>query len=198
MTKVVISTSSSKCGSSKKNVKDGDKSGIVCDNCSPWYNGTCKRLSEEDIKLMVRIKGCSWLRDSWLNDDIFNPKPEYNHTIDAKQLVWNPFNVPHLKSKKLSHNTNSRTCQKRVNGESLPREIILKVLLRIKEFSIHLLKLTTLNYRKRQYWSKWTKNSQKRLYARLCQSKADMSTPNPLLVRFTSARDARKVKTIMK
>ena len=91
-----MSTSSSKCGSCKRIVKDGEKSGIACDNCSLWYHGTCGSQSEEDVTLMGRTKGCPWLCDSCLNDDVFNLEAKYNPIIDtkSKKVVRNLFKIP--------------------------------------------------------------------------------------------------------
>ena len=77
-----MSTSSSKCGTCKRFVNDGDKSGIAFDNCYVWYHGACASLSEEDVTKMGKIKGCLWLCDSCLN--VFNSEATYNPVIDTK------------------------------------------------------------------------------------------------------------------
>ena len=78
-----ISTSSSKCGSCERIVKNGDKSGIACNNCPLWFQGACSSLSEEDVNLMGRNKGCLWLCDSSLND-VFSSEAKYNPIIKIK------------------------------------------------------------------------------------------------------------------
>ena len=98
------STSSSKCGTCKKIVKDGDKSGIACDNCGVWYHGACAKLSQEDVTLMGRIKGCLWLCDSCLNDDVFNSEAKYNPIIDAKIMKSGMKQIQNSMNESSSHN----------------------------------------------------------------------------------------------
>ena len=68
------STSTSKCGSCKRVVKDGDPSGIACDNCSVWYHGcSCAGLSQEDVTVMGRVSGCLWICSSVALADTMMP-----------------------------------------------------------------------------------------------------------------------------
>ena len=120
------STSSSKCGSCKRTVKDVDKFGIACDNCSLWYHGACASLSEEDVKLIGRIKGCLWLCDSCLNDDIFNPEAKNNHIVDAKKLKRSMKSIQNSSTEIQSAlRPTPEPVKKHVNEESKFREIII-------------------------------------------------------------------------
>ena len=80
------STSSSKCGSCKNVVKEVDKTGIACDNCSTWYHGTCVGLSEQDITTLGRTSGCLWMCDACLDDNIFNSEAKYTSVITNRTV----------------------------------------------------------------------------------------------------------------
>ena len=81
------STSTSKCGSCKRVVKDGDPSGIACDNCSVWYHGcSCVGLSQEDVTVMGRVSGCLWICSSCRDDDAFKSEAKSNSLFAIKEL----------------------------------------------------------------------------------------------------------------
>ena len=81
------STSTSKCGSCKRVVKDGDPSGIACDNCSVWYHGcSCAGLSQEDVTVMGRVSGCLWICSSCRDNDAFKSEVKSNSLLAIKEL----------------------------------------------------------------------------------------------------------------
>ena len=81
------STSTSKCGSCKRVVKDGDPSGIACDNCSVWYHEcSCAGLSQEDVTVMGGVSGCLWICSSCRDNDAFKSEAKSNSLLAIKEL----------------------------------------------------------------------------------------------------------------
>ena len=186
------STSSSKCGTCKKIVKDGDKSGIACDNCAVWYHGACAKLSQEDVTLMGRIKGCLWLCDSCLNDDAFNSEAKYNPIIDAKIMKSGMKQIQNSLTEIKSALRPSPEPVKIIDHDySLSREVIINGLVEEKgDFN------STFEADNSKLQSVFNHMEEASLNIdstrRLGKPKGDTSRPRPLLVRFTSEWDARK------
>ena len=80
-------TSTSKGGSCKKMVKVEDPSGIVCVSCGVWYHGcSCGGLSQDNVTVMGRIRGCLWICSVCLNDDVFTSEAKLNSLIVKKEF----------------------------------------------------------------------------------------------------------------
>ena len=186
------STSSSKCGTCKKIVKDGDKSGIACDNCGVWYHGACAKLSQEDVTLMGRIKGCLWLCDSCLNDDVFNSEAKYNPIVDAKIMKNGMKTIQNsLTEIKSALRPSPEPVKIKDNENTLSREVIINGI--VEEKGTFNSTFEADNCKLQNVFDHMEETSLKiDSTRRLGKPKGDMSRPRPLLVRFASEWDARK------
>ena len=82
---------------------------------------------------MGRIKGCLWLCDSCLYDDIFSPEAKYNHTIDARNMKSSMKSIQNsLTEIQSALRRIPEPVKKHVNEDSLSREIIINGLVENK------------------------------------------------------------------
>ena len=73
--------------SCKKMVRDEDPSGIACDSCDVCYQGcSCAGLSQDDVTVMGRIRGCLWICSVCHNDDVFTSEAKLNLKFRLNQF----------------------------------------------------------------------------------------------------------------
>ena len=187
-----MSTSSSKCGSYKRIVKEGDKSGIACDNCPLWYHRACASLSEEDVTLTGRIKGWVWLCESCLTDDVFNSEAKYNPIIDTKITKSGMKSIRNsLTEIKSALRSTPKPVKTHDSESSLSHEVIINGFVDETgtfNSSFEADKSKLLN--RYNYMDETTLTMEST--RRLVKPKGDVSRPRPLLVSCIPEWDAKK------
>ena len=68
-------------------VKDEDPFGIARVSCGVWFHGfSCAGLSQDDVTVMGRIRGCLWICSLCHNDDVFTSEAKLNSLIAKKEF----------------------------------------------------------------------------------------------------------------
>ena len=187
------STSASKCGSCKKMVKDEDPSGIACDSCGVWYHGcSCAGLSQDDVTVMGRIRGCLWICCVCHNDDVFTSEAKLNSLIAKKEFKISVKSIQNsLDEIKTKLEPTHKVPKAPPSGETTCREILISGLVEDKgdfhssfEADDFKLKEVFQHIGEPMLSIETTR--------RLGRPQRDSKRPRPLLVRFTSEWDARK------
>ena len=186
------STSSSKCGSCKKVVKEVDKTGIACDNCFTWYHGTCVGLSEQDVSTLGRISGCLWMCNACLDDNVFNSEAKYTSVITNQTVKNTMKNIQNtLDEMKATLKTPLEPGKSHETQSAISREIVITGLMEEKGDAHSLIEADN---NKLQDVLKYLDNSNFNIEntRRLGQYKKESTGPRPLLVRFSSEWNVRK------
>ena len=176
------STSSSKCGSCKKVVKEVDKTGIACDNCSTWYHGTRVGLSEQDVTTLGRISGCLWMCNACLDDNVFNSEAKYTSVITNQTVKNTMKNIQNtLDEMKATLKTPLEPGKSHETQSAISREIVITGLMKEKGVAHSLIEA---DKNKLQDVLKYLDNSNFNI--------ENSTRPRLLLVRFSSEWDVRK------
>ena len=188
------STSTSKCRSCKRVVKDDDESGIACDNCSGWFHGSCAGLSKDDVSAMGRISGCLWICTSCRNDDVFQSEAKLTSLSATKEIKISVNSIQNslIEIKKSVLEPLKVATKAHPSGDSTTsREILISGLVEQKgdfhsSFEADDSKLQEVF----QHIGEPTLSIE--ATRRLGRPQRDSNRPRPLLIRFTSEWDARK------
>ena len=141
---------------------------------------------------MARNKGCLWLYQSYLNDDVFNSEPKYKPIVDIKfgENYMNPIQNSFAENKSALKPT-PEPVKIHDNENNISREVIINAL--VEEKGTFISSFEADNYKIQNGFNDMDETTLKiDFIRRLGKNKGDMSRLRALLVRFTSEWDARK------
>ena len=174
-------------------VKDEDPSVIACDSCGVWYHGCpCGGLSQDDVTVMGRIRGCRWICSVCHNDDFFTSKTKLKSLIAMKEFKISGISIQNsLDEIKTKLEPTHKTPNAPPSGEPTCREILLSCLVEDKgafhsSFEADDFKLKEVFQRIGEPMLSIETTRQ------LGRPQRDLKRPRPLLVCFTSESDPGK------
>ena len=77
---------STKCGSCRKRVQEGDAGAIGCDKCDGEFHGQRVGIIVDAVSTMGRVRGCFWLCGGCLEGDVFKSEAKFELVIEKQEV----------------------------------------------------------------------------------------------------------------